>query len=71
MVKLLYNGLMARGLFVGPEGSFAVEKGQEYEIPSRLRQKLLDTGEWKEVSPVKAKKKEKEKVSEDNFSYDE
>ncbi len=67
MVKLIYDGAMARGrsTLIG----IVVEKGKSYDIPSNHVDTLLKTGEWKRASEVTTSFEKK--VKEDKTIVDE
>ena len=69
MVKLIYNGAKAKGLFVTSGGyKLSVEKGESYDIPTRLVDKFLASGEWKKQYERKVVEKPKK---EDKQEYEE
>ena len=65
MTKLIYNGVMAKGQCVCGSFSIPVKKGETYDVPDSVVDKLLQSGLWKKPEQTE-KKVKKEKLEEDD-----
>ena len=70
MVKLIYNGLMAKGRVVATNFKQDVDKGITYDIPEELVESFLNSGEWLKPRKMKFNKKDKKKKEEEEIELE-
>ena len=71
-MKIIYNGVMAKGTVVFSGWKQSVQRGETYEVPDDIAKQLLKSEQWKKVEVIKEKKtkKKEKKEKKEEIYYD-